>query len=149
MAAQMADLWAQWAACTAAYPVQTVQCGDQAWALIDTGAVGNAALPALLLLPGALGYELGAHQDSHSPGLDGLLEGPQYTRPPVFRDEGIPPVLLSGNHAQIDRWRRNQALLRTLERRPELLRQVPLSKLDRRFLAEHGWNEPHSKSDPG
>lgn len=91
------------------------------------------------LLPGALGYELGAHQDSHSPGLDGLLEGPQYTRPPVFRGEAIPPVLLSGHHAQIDRWRRNQALLRTLERRPELLRSVPLSKLDRRFLLEQGW----------
>ncbi len=101
------------------------------------------------LLPGALGYELGAHLDSHSPGLDGLLEGPQYTRPPIFRDEGIPPVLLSGHHAQIDRWRRNQALLRTLERRPDLLRQVPLSKLDRRFLAEQGWNEPDIKSDAG
>jgi tRNA (guanine37-N1)-methyltransferase len=93
------------------------------------------------LLPGALGYEFGAHQDSHSPGLDGLLEGPQYTRPPVFRGEGIPPVLLSGHHAQINRWRRNQALLRTLERRPELLRGMPLSKLDRRFLLEQGWSE--------
>jgi tRNA (guanine37-N1)-methyltransferase len=93
------------------------------------------------LLPGALGYELGAHQDSHSPGLDGLLEGPQYTRPPVFRGEGIPPVLLSGHHAQIERWRRNQALLRTLQRRPDLLRQVALSKLDRKFLAEQGWQE--------
>lgn len=101
------------------------------------------------LLPGALGYELGAHQDSHAPGLDGLLEGPQYTRPPVFRGEGIPPVLLSGHHAQIDRWRRNQALLRTLERRPELLAQVTLSKLDRRFLAEQGWDERDIKSDPG
>jgi tRNA (guanine37-N1)-methyltransferase len=93
------------------------------------------------LLPGALGYELGAHQDSHAPGLDGLLEGPQYTRPPVFRGEAIPPMLLSGHHAQIDRWRRNQALLRTLERRPELLRRVPLSKLDRKFLAEQGWSD--------
>jgi tRNA (guanine37-N1)-methyltransferase len=94
------------------------------------------------LLPGALGYEFGAHQDSHSPGLDGLLEGPQYTRPPVFRGEGIPPVLLSGHHAQINRWRRNQALLRTLERRPELLHGMSLSKPDRRFLLEQGWSEP-------
>lgn len=101
------------------------------------------------LLPGVLGYELGAHQDSHAPGLNGLLEGPQYTRPPVFRGEGIPAVLLSGHHAQIDRWRRNQALLRTLERRPELLRLAPLSKLDRRFLAEQGWHEADNKSDPG
>lgn len=91
------------------------------------------------LLPGALGYELGAHQDSHSPGLDGLLEGPQYTRPPVFRGEAIPPVLLSGHHAQVARWRREQALLVTLQRRPDLLAAVPLSKLDRRFLAAHGW----------
>ncbi len=94
------------------------------------------------LLPDALGYELGAHQDSHSPGLDGLLEGPQYTRPPIFRGESIPPVLLSGHHAQVDRWRREQALLRTLERRPDLLRSVPLSKLDRRLLLEHGWRDP-------
>jgi tRNA (guanine37-N1)-methyltransferase len=93
------------------------------------------------LLPGALGYELGAHQDSHSPGLDGLLEGPQYTKPPVFRGEGIPPVLLSGHHAQVNRWRRDQALLRTLQSRPDLLRRVPLTKLDRRFLAEQGWQE--------
>lgn len=93
------------------------------------------------LLPGALGYELGAHQDSHSPGLDGLLEGPHYTRPPVFRDDAIPPVLLSGHHAQIERWRRNQSLLTTLQRRPELLALIPLSKLDKRFLLEQGWQE--------
>ena len=93
------------------------------------------------LLPGALGYELGAHQDSHSPGLDGLLEGPHYTRPPVFRGDAIPPVLLSGHHAQIERWRRNQSLLTTLQRRPELLALIPLSKLDKRFLLEQGWQE--------
>ena len=93
------------------------------------------------LLPGALGYELGAHQDSHSPGMDGLLEGPQYTRPPVFRGEAIPPVLVSGHHAQIERWRRNQSLLTTLQRRPELLASIPLSKLDKRFLLEQGWQE--------
>ena len=51
-------------------------------------------------------------------------------------------MLLSGHHAQIDRWRREQALLRTLERRPDLLRSVSLSKLDRRFLFEHGWSNP-------
>jgi tRNA (guanine37-N1)-methyltransferase len=95
------------------------------------------------LLPGALGYALGAHQDSHSPGLDGLLEGPQYTRPPVFRGETIPPMLLSGHHAQIGRWRREQALLTTLQRRPDLLAAIPLTKFDRRFLAQHGWQEPH------
>lgn len=93
------------------------------------------------LLPGALGYDLGAHQDSHAPGLDGLLEGPQYTRPPLFRGDAIPPVLLSGHHAQIERWRRNQSLLTTLQRRPELLASLALSKLDKRFLLEQGWQE--------
>lgn len=91
------------------------------------------------LRPGALGDELGAHQDSHSPGMDGLLEGPHYTRPPIFRGEAIPAVLTSGHHAQVNRWRREQALLRTIERRPELLHGAPLSKADRRFLVEHGW----------
>src|SRR5690606_27427584 len=82
------------------------------------------------LIPGALGYELGAAQDSHSPGLDGLLEGPQYTRPPVFRGEAIPEILLSGHHANIARWRREQALLRTLAQRPDLLANLPLGDKD-------------------
>jgi tRNA (guanine37-N1)-methyltransferase len=94
------------------------------------------------LLPGALGFELGAHQDSHAPGLDGLLEGPHYTRPPVFRNEAVPPVLVSGHHARVARWRREQGLLRTLERRPELLNGGLLSKTDRLFLRSHGWAEP-------
>jgi tRNA (guanine37-N1)-methyltransferase len=92
------------------------------------------------LIPGALGYELSAHQDSHAPGLDGLLEGPQYTRPHTFRGEPTPDVLLSGHHANVARWRRNQALLRTLQRRPELLLRAPLSKADRAFLAQAGWS---------
>ena len=91
------------------------------------------------LLPGALGDEFGAHQDSHSPGLDGVLEGPHFTRPPVFRGDPVPAVLTSGHHAQVKKWRREQALLRTLERRPELLLAAPLSKADRKFLLEHGW----------
>ena len=91
------------------------------------------------LLPGALGYALGAHQDSHSPGLDGLLEGPQYTRPPLFRNQEVPPILLSGHHANLARWRREQALLCTLERRPELLMRVALSAKDLAFLKQHGW----------
>ena len=91
------------------------------------------------LLPGALGFEFGAQQDSHSPGLDGLLEGPQYTRPHTFRDQSIPPVLLSGHHANVERWRREQALLRTLERRPDLLNQARLSAKEIAFLQSHGW----------
>lgn len=91
------------------------------------------------LLPGALGYALGAHEDSHSPGLDGLLEGPQYTRPPVFREEAVPEILLSGHHGKVAKWRREQGLLRTLQRRPDILSKLDLSPTDRRFLAEQGW----------
>ena len=91
------------------------------------------------LLPGALGYALGAHEDSHSPGLDGLLEGPQYTRPPVFREEAVPEILLSGHHGNVAKWRRQQGLLRTFQRRPDLLPHLDLSPADLRFLAEQGW----------
>lgn len=91
------------------------------------------------LAPGALGHALGSHQDSHSPGLGGLLEGPQYTRPPFFRGEGIPDILISGHHANVNRWRHQQALLRTLQRRPDLLEQVELTADDRAFLAQQGW----------
>ncbi len=92
------------------------------------------------LIPGALGYELSAHQDSHAPGLDGLLEGPQYTRPYAFRGEVAPDVLLSGHHANVERWRREQALLRTLARRPRLLDRINLSQKDQAFLRQHGWS---------
>jgi len=94
------------------------------------------------LLPGALGYALGAQEDSHSPGLGGLLEGPQYTRPPVFRDEAVPEILLSGHHGNVAKWRRQQGLLRTLQRRPDLLPNLDLSPADLRFLAEQGWTPP-------
>jgi tRNA (guanine37-N1)-methyltransferase len=92
------------------------------------------------LLPGALGDASGSHQDSHSPGLHGLLEGPQYTRPPRFRGDTIPDILLSGHHANVDKWRREQALLRTLQRRPDLLQNAGLSAGDRAFLQQHGWS---------
>ena len=91
------------------------------------------------LIPGALGFELGAEQDSHSPGLGGLLEGPQYTRPYTFRGEPTPDILLSGHHGNVARWRHEQALLRTLHRRPDLLTHLPLSAKDRAFLHQHGW----------
>jgi tRNA (guanine37-N1)-methyltransferase len=84
------------------------------------------------LLPGALGCEMAAFEDSFAAGL---LEYPQYTRPAVFRDEAIPDVLVSGDHARVARWRREQALLRTWQRRPDLLRSAPLSDADRAFLA--------------
>jgi tRNA (guanine37-N1)-methyltransferase len=84
------------------------------------------------LLPGALGHEMGAFDDSFA---TGVLEYPHYTRPADHRDEGIPEVLVSGDHARVARWRREQALRRTWERRPDLLRSAPLSDADRAFLA--------------
>jgi tRNA (guanine37-N1)-methyltransferase len=80
------------------------------------------------LLPGVLGNPESAEQDSFS---DGLLEGPSYTRPEVWRELTVPDVLRSGNHAVIARWRRDQALERTYERRPDLLEQLPEAALDR------------------
>jgi tRNA (guanine37-N1)-methyltransferase len=98
-------------------------------------------LPALILidalarlLPGVLGDPTGAEDDSHA---SGLLEYPHYTRPPEFRGWDVPEVLLSGNHAQIDRWRREQSLLRTLTQRPDLLETAPLTEADRKFIAKH------------
>lgn len=100
-------------------------------------------LPALALidaisrnLNGVLGDPTGALDDSHA---EGLLEYPHYTRPASFRGWDVPEVLLSGNHAKINEWRRQQSLRRTLERRPELLKKVELSKADRKFLAELGF----------
>ena len=80
------------------------------------------------LLPGVLGSEASAQDDSHT---TGLLEYPQYTRPEVYRGWAVPEILLSGNHAQIAKWRRQQALLRTLARRPELLDKTSLSPEER------------------
>jgi len=68
------------------------------------------------------------------PSATGLLEYPHYTRPPEFRGVAVPPVLVSGNHAVIARWRREQALLRTLQKRPDMLDKADLSDKDRAFL---------------
>ncbi|EFM13034.1 tRNA (guanine-N1)-methyltransferase [Paenibacillus curdlanolyticus YK9] len=83
------------------------------------------------LLPGVLGNETSAVTDSFS---TGLLEYPHYTRPAVFRDWEVPEVLISGNHARIDAWRREQSLLRTLRRRPELLDRVALTPKEKAWL---------------
>jgi tRNA (guanine37-N1)-methyltransferase len=84
-------------------------------------------------IPGVLGAEGAADRDSHA---DGLLEGPQYTRPLEYRGLKAPQVLLDGDHAQVARWRRRQALRRTWERRPDLLLRAELSEDDRYLLAE-------------
>ena len=94
------------------------------------------------LLPGALGYERAAAEDSHA---TGLLEGPHYTRPPEFRGWQVPDVLLSGHHARVAAWRRQQALKRTLERRPDLLARAPLSEQDRAWLREMGYVGPFAE----
>lgn len=75
-------------------------------------------------------------EESHS---DGLLEYPHYTRPARWQGHAIPAVLASGNHAAIAQWRRQQRLLRTLQRRPELLAHATLDAHDRMFLAQHGY----------
>lgn len=97
-------------------------------------------------LPGVLGDESGAYNDSFSDGLSGLLEGPQYTRPNAFRGEAVPEVLASGHHARVERWRREQSLLRTLKRRPDLLLRATesgqLTLEDRQFLSSQGWQAP-------
>jgi len=85
------------------------------------------------LLPGVLGDPTGAQDDSHA---SGLLEYPHYTRPPDFRGWTVPDVLLSGDHARIERWRRQQSLRRTFERRPDLLLGQDLTEDERRFLGE-------------
>ena len=82
-------------------------------------------------IPGVLGDPEGVLDDSHA---SGLLEYPHYTRPPEYRGWNVPPVLLSGDHGKIARWRREQALLRTWQRRPDLLQTAPLSEADRKFL---------------
>jgi tRNA (guanine37-N1)-methyltransferase len=88
-----------------------VLAGGEAAALVMIEAV-------VRLLPDVLGNPLSHQDDSHS---EGLLEGPSYTRPPVWRGLGVPEILLSGDHAKIAAWRREQGLERTRQRRPDLL----------------------------
>lgn len=83
------------------------------------------------LIPGVLGNEDSAESDTFS---DGLVEYAHYTRPPVFDDQTVPDVLLSGNHQEIDRWRRESALIRTALKRPDLLEQRRLSAQEREIL---------------
>jgi tRNA (guanine37-N1)-methyltransferase len=85
------------------------------------------------LVPGVLGARWAAEEDSHA---SGLLEGPHYTRPTEFRGWAVPEVLVSGDHARIERWRRQQAVRRTWERRPDLLRRAPLTQEDIDYLRQ-------------
>ncbi|MGR9116840.1 MAG: tRNA (guanosine(37)-N1)-methyltransferase TrmD [Gammaproteobacteria bacterium] len=118
--------------------IETV-CDDE-WSLGDY-VISGGELAALVvidgvtrLLPGVLGDEDSAKQDSH---MDGLLDYPHFTRPETIGDDAVPEVLLSGNHAEIERWRTKQALGRTWQRRPDLLENRQLSALQRRLLEEY------------
>src|SRR5947208_11599195 len=89
--------------------------------VLTNGAIAAVVVvdAVVRLLPGALGHELSATDDSFS---EGVLEAPQYTRPAEFRGWKIPDILLSGNHAEIAKWRKEQAIERTRQNRPDLLR---------------------------
>ena len=100
--------------------------GGEVAALVLVDAVSR-------LTPGFVGRQESTEEESFS---DGLLEYPQYTRPEEFRHMHVPEVLLSGNHAAITRWRRRQALLRTRERRPDLLTRAHLSEEEQCWLAQ-------------
>jgi len=124
--------------------------------VLSGGELGAAILVDTMtrLIPGALGNAASAQQESFTPtvadagdgaeneppsstcGSGGLLDYPHYTRPAEFRGMSVPEVLMNGNHDEIRRWRRRQALQKTLANRPDLLRGVELSKEDRQLLAE-------------
>jgi tRNA (guanine37-N1)-methyltransferase len=102
--------------------------------------VSGGELPAMVVIdavarriPGVLGSEASLTEESFD---DGLLEYPQYTRPPVYRDWEVPLILLSGNHGEVDKWRRRQRLLRTRDLRPDLLEGVEMTAAERRWLDE-------------
>jgi tRNA (guanine37-N1)-methyltransferase len=100
--------------------------GGELAAMVVTDAV-------VRLLPGVLGSEAATIEDSHA---EGLLEYPQYTRPQVYRGWEVPQVLISGNHAQIARWRREQSILRTMLRRPDLFEKAKLSPQEKKLIAD-------------
>lgn len=108
-----------------------VLTGGELAAMVVTDAVSR-------MVPGVLA-EGSAEDESHA---RGLLEYPQYTRPPDFRGWTIPPVLVSGHHAQVDAWRRREALRRTLERRPDLLANANLTSQEAKWLEELRASEP-------
>ena len=105
-------------------------------------------LPALVLIDAVVRLVPGTITQASHEGdsfASGLLEYPQYTRPETFRGLGVPPVLLSGNHGEVDRWRRREALRRTSQRRPDLLESADLSADDRRLLEAARASEEESQ----
>ncbi|HEY3486968.1 MAG TPA: tRNA (guanosine(37)-N1)-methyltransferase TrmD [Gammaproteobacteria bacterium] len=121
---------------------------DEEWSIGDY-VLSGGELAAMVfidaiarMLPGVLGDAESAEQDSF---MQGLLDCPHYTRPEIWQDQRVPEVLLGGNHAAIARWRRQQALGRTWERRPELLQQLVLSAEDQRLLDEYKTQRERNK----
>jgi tRNA (guanine37-N1)-methyltransferase len=107
-----------------------VLAGGEVAAMVVLEAVGR-------LVPGVMGNDTSAGDESFAAGTGGLLEYPQYTKPATFRGWEVPAVLRSGDHGRVDRWRRAQALRRTLARRPDLIEaRGGLSDEDERLLAE-------------
>jgi tRNA (guanine37-N1)-methyltransferase len=116
-----------------------VLAGGEVAAMVTLEAVGR-------LVPGVMGNEASADDESFS---DGLLEYPHYTRPADFRGWTVPDVLRSGDHGRVARWRRAQALRRTLDRRPDLIEaRGGVSGDDRRLLAEFGLDAPGGDAPP-
>jgi tRNA (guanine37-N1)-methyltransferase len=112
---------------------------DQEWSVGDY-VLSGGELPAMVLMdavsrlvPGVLGHEQSAEQDSFN---DGLLDCPHYTRPENLEEQHVPEVLLSGNHQKIRQWRLKQSLGRTWQRRPELLNDLALTEEQKRLLRE-------------
>jgi tRNA (guanine37-N1)-methyltransferase len=118
--------------------VTEISIGDY---VLNGGEVATlvVAEAVVRLLPGVLGNPESLLEESHA---DGLLEYPVYTKPPSWRGHAVPDILLSGHHGNVARWRRDQALQRTAERRPDLIASLDPAGLDdhdRELLAELGW----------
>jgi len=121
------------------------ECVDEEISLGDFVLTGGE-IPAMAvcdavcrLVPGVLSSEECFTGESH---WDGLLEYPQYSRPEIWHDRAVPPILLSGHHVNIKKWRRKQSLWRTLTRRPDLMEKVELTKEDAKLLSEARSEQP-------
>ena len=123
-------------------------CIDQEISIGDYVLTGGETAALVLvdtvvrLIPGVLGNFSSALEDSFH---EGLLDCPWYTRPTEFKDEQVPPVLLSGDHEEVQQWRRHQALRRTFERRPELLDKAELDEEERRLIDK--WTKEQVSSE--
>lgn len=113
------------------------ECVDEEISIGDFVLTGGE-IPAMAItdaiarmLPGVLSDEECFSEESH---FDGLLEYPQYTRPAVWRDREVPEILLSGHHANIKKWRREQSIIRTLRKRPDMLDSAPLTSKEKVFV---------------